>query len=447
MAQWLITVPNGPRNTTATILENWKLKVQRPGLARVSGFDVPNLVVGTLDSLMSLSDDLRKTNLLVENVVRKVEKQYVDVGGLTPHDGQPGEQLRVDGVMPADFIRSFQWDFARFQRKPLPELVTTMQQTVGRVEEELRRMSTAYSEKLQVLSLLNRRRAAKLSGELEDVLEPHMIREGLQQGIIVPPSSEYLATLILVLPTASEGDFLATYATLGADIAAYGGPDYRRAMETVGRLDANFGANSSRGQRRGSPVVPGSAHVLLREGDQTMFAVTILRGQYEAGRMEGSVFQAGTYVDYVSRFKEVCREKRILARDLYNFDPKNCGKLTSLIAAAVADLETATSTIVRWCRAHYGEVFSAWIHLKVVHVFVESVLRYGLPVNFTAAFVEPVESKEPGVTAAMGEALGIVHEAAAEGEEDEEGDDAALVVGHGAVPYVWMKFGLAVKKE
>lgn len=37
--------------------------------------------VGTLDSLMHLSDDLVRIDMLVENMVRKIEKQYTEVAG------------------------------------------------------------------------------------------------------------------------------------------------------------------------------------------------------------------------------------------------------------------------------------------------------------------------------------------------------------------------------
>lgn len=37
--------------------------------------------VGTLDSLMQLSDDLVRIDMLVENMVRKIEKQYAEVAG------------------------------------------------------------------------------------------------------------------------------------------------------------------------------------------------------------------------------------------------------------------------------------------------------------------------------------------------------------------------------
>jgi V-type H+-transporting ATPase subunit C len=37
-------------------------------------FEVPSLTVGTLDTLMTLSDDLVKTDQIVESTVRKIEK-------------------------------------------------------------------------------------------------------------------------------------------------------------------------------------------------------------------------------------------------------------------------------------------------------------------------------------------------------------------------------------
>lgn len=66
--------------------------------------------------------------------------------------------------------------------------------------------------------------------------------------------------------------------------------------------------------------------------------------------------------------------------------------------------------MVRWLKVNFSECFCAWIHLKALRVFVESVLRlvlntikkvkfkiyfllpkhrYGLPVNFQAILIHP----------------------------------------------------------
>lgn len=58
--------------------------------------------------------------------------------------------------------------------------------------------------------------------------------------------------------------------------------------------------------------------------------------------------------------------------------------------------------MIRWCRAHYGEAFSAWIHVKLVKSFVESVMRYGLPVDFTTVFLAPKKGMEGKVSVGSG---------------------------------------------
>jgi len=45
--------------------------------------------------------------------------------------------------------------------------------------------------------------------------------------------------------------------------------------------------------------------------------------------------------------------------------------------------------LVRWLKVNFSESFTAWIHVKALRVFVESVLRYGLPVNFQAMLLQP----------------------------------------------------------
>ena len=49
-------------------------------------FAIPELRVGTLDSLMVLSDDLVKVNALVESVVNKLRRQLFDMGSAARGD-------------------------------------------------------------------------------------------------------------------------------------------------------------------------------------------------------------------------------------------------------------------------------------------------------------------------------------------------------------------------
>ncbi|KAK7476896.1 hypothetical protein BaRGS_00031835 [Batillaria attramentaria] len=54
-----------------------------------------------------------------------------------------------------------------------------------------------------------------------------------------------------------------------------------------------------------------------------------------------------------------------------------------------ADKKKQFGPLVKWLRINFGECFTAWMHVKALRVFVESVLRYGLPVNFQAVVMQP----------------------------------------------------------
>jgi V-type H+-transporting ATPase subunit C len=43
---------------------------------------------------------------------------------------------------------------------------------------------------------------------------------------------------------------------------------------------------------------------------------------------------------------------------------------------------------IRLARTGYSDLFAAWIHVKALRVFVESVLRYGLPLEFVSVLVK-----------------------------------------------------------
>ena len=43
---------------------------------------------------------------------------------------------------------------------------------------------------------------------------------------------------------------------------------------------------------------------------------------------------------------------------------------------------------MNWLKVNFNVAFTAWIHVKALRTFIESVLRYGLPVNFQAAVVK-----------------------------------------------------------
>jgi V-type H+-transporting ATPase subunit C len=138
----------------------------------------------------------------------------------------------------------------------------------------------------------------------------------------------------------------------------------------------------------------------------------------------------------VEPLKTVLREKRFILRELV-YDSTKTGGVSGIIEKAQADLKQCRLSTVRWCQSHFGEVYSAWIHLKVVQAFVESVLRYGLPVDFTSFFLKPDPKQEKELKLKLQTVILNIRpelkpkKGMMEEEEEEEGDN---------LPFVFLRF-------
>jgi len=108
-----------------------------------------------------------------------------------------------------------------------------------------------------------------------------------------------------------------------------------------------------------------------------------------------------------------CKEKRFVVRD-FKYDPTQASKSAMQMEQMQVEVEGMKTGLTRWCRTHYGEAFVAWMHIKVIRVFVESVLRYGLPVDFTAVLYKAARNKETDLINSLDNAFG---------KNDDTGDD------------------------
>lgn len=376
-------------------------------------------------------------------MVRKVERQYVEIAA------EKAAPLRInDKAIEAAFAK-FQWDFSQYQcqGKPLSELVSQVQAVAGKTEEELKSIAAAYTEKNQALAAAKRRKVVNLStSDFEDFLPPEKVAEIdvynsetlLTVAVVIPKNLEtgtpflsccFLSTILFVF-FISILEFLNTYATIGDNIAVINNPDWTDST-AIGQPDERFGAAfaNKRASKKGSPVVPKSVSKkpLAEEADSVMYAITILRGHYQAGGFVDDVFTPGVFVDYLDQVKAAFREKRFLVREL-SYDSSRYGGIDAAIETGKDDLKQSKQTAVRWCKAHFGEVYSAWLHLKVIQAFVESVLRYGLPIDFVSFFAQPEPRAEKELKAQLIHAvLGLRPELRPKrvaGEDEEEEAEA-----------------------
>ncbi len=92
-------------------------------------------------------------------------------------------------------------------------------------------------------------------------------------------------------------------------------------------------------------------------------------------------------------YKNLCRDKRFTVRP-FKYDPEEDKFEREKKNELAKKRKTQWSYLLRWCTTTYAEVFSAWIHIKAIRLYVEAVLRYGLPVDFKSMLIEPVKSKD-----------------------------------------------------
>lgn len=115
-------------------------------------------------------------------------------------------------------------------------------------------------------------------------------------------------------------------------------------------------------------VVPRSANQLAKDDEFTLFAVT-------------------TFKKYSTEFVHKCREKRWTPRD-YKY--KEGGKEEEAKEAdqLTRDAQKQWGEALRLGRTGYSESAMIWIHVLALRVFVETVLRYGLPLDFVCGIIQ-----------------------------------------------------------
>ncbi|XP_068989395.1 V-type proton ATPase subunit C isoform X2 [Neodiprion pinetum] len=369
---WLISAP-GDKTCQQTWEAMNNLTSKQNSLSSNFKFHIPDLKVGTLDQLVGLSDDLGKLDGFVEQVTRKVATYLGEVledqrdklhenlmannsqasmdGEISPLGGEPDtppntpvtpshktsrerrEQWQETeepgltaslGDLPT-YITRFQWDMAKYPiKQSLRNIADIISKQVGQIDADLKTKSTTYNNlKGSLQNLEKKQTGSLLTRNLADLVKKeHFILD-----------SEYLSTLLVIVPKASFQEWYAVYEKL-TDM-----------------------------------IVPRSTQLISQDQEYGLFTVTLFK-------------------KVIEEFKLHAREKKFIVRDFtYNEEELAAGK--NEITKLVTDKKKQFGPLVRWLKVNFSECFCAWIHVKALRVFVESVLRYGLPVNFQAILLQP----------------------------------------------------------
>lgn len=134
---WLSALPlsgDSPENVWIALQK----ATHRYGYSDNYAFKIPDtLKVGTLDSLLSLSDDLIKVNSAVEGTVNKIRRQLYEVETDLPEEDR--HSVTVEGSNPEIYIQSFMWDEAKYpSRRPPKDTVSAIMETVQKLDDDLK---------------------------------------------------------------------------------------------------------------------------------------------------------------------------------------------------------------------------------------------------------------------------------------------------------------------
>lgn len=319
MEYWLISAPG---NNAWQKLNQTTSKYQ--DLCQNFKFNVPDLKVGTLDTLVGLIDDLAKLDQYVDGVCHKIAAAIADTIE-SREESYLKEQLLANNMNLCDYLKHFRWDLAKYPiKQSLKSLHDILSKQVGQTDSDLKTKTSHYNTIRSTLqSLVRKQTGSLLARNLADLVKrEHFVLD-----------SEYLSTLLVVVPKAYYKDWTLNYEKL-TDM-----------------------------------IVPRSSQLIFEDEDHGLFTVTL-------------------FYKVVDEFKFKARERKFIVRDFkYNESDINSGQFE------LAKLEEAKKKqfqqLLRWLKVNFGETFVAWVHVKTLRLFVESILRYGLPVNFVAVLIQP----------------------------------------------------------
>lgn len=114
-------------------------------------------------------------------------------------------------------------------------------------------------------------------------------------------------------------------------------------------------------------VVPRSAQLVAQDSEFTLYAVTAFKKHN---------------VEFVHK----CREQKWIPRD-FKYVEGGKEEERKEVERVGGDERKVWGETLRLGRTAWSEAVMVWVHILVLRVFVETVLRYGLPLDFVCALV------------------------------------------------------------
>merc|ERR1712070_723706 len=211
---------------------------------------------------------------------------------------------------------------------------------------------------------LKKETGSLLARDLTDVLTPDVVKS---DDFV---NSAHLTTLIMILPLSGIEAFLKSY------------------------------------EKWAENVVPGSARqfTAIKEEDGTQ------------------VWRVVMFKSSVEAFMKKVREERVGTARQFEYSAAAFERMKTQRDELKKECERQEKMMRGFCKASLSDVMIAWVHIKAMRVFVESVLRFGVPPSFASFIIQPKQNQTTAMRKALADVLGKggsdTNAEAQEGEEE-----------------------------
>ncbi|KAI9790246.1 MAG: Vacuolar ATP synthase subunit C [Peltula sp. TS41687] len=235
-----------------------------------------------------------------------------------------GQQKAVNDKPVEQYLRSFSWNKVKYRAD------RSLAELADMLQKEIvgidNDFKNKYNQYNQVKTALT-----TLQRKQTGNLSTRSLTSIVDPSVLVQ-DSEYLQTHLIAVPNQLNKDFLKTY-------------------ETVSPM-----------------IVPRSSVRITSDEEFTLFAVT-------------------TFKKHGQDFIHKCRERRWTPRE-YEYVEGGKEEEQKEVDRVGRDERKIWGEVLRLGRTGWGESVMIWMHVLTLRVFVETVLRYGLPLRYVCAVVK-----------------------------------------------------------
>ncbi|WVQ74670.1 hypothetical protein IAR50_004274 [Cryptococcus sp. DSM 104548] len=306
-----------------------------PGVT-VAKWEIPELKAGTLSNLLVLSDMLPKLDSQFTNTVSKLLDQLRNL--ISDEPSKLAQHARINELPVEEYLlggggEGFKWDRSRWGQEG------KVDEVVGALKKEMDSIDAVQKTKYQSYQVSKGRLTQIQRNQTANLSSRSLL--GMVQKNHLVQDSEYLETLIFAVPKNSVKDWNDKY------------------------------------ERLTNMVVPRSTQQITADDDYVLQTVTVFRKVRD---------------EYIHK----CRENKFIVRE-FKWDDDALEKLKQETAELEVEEKELWTDLLKLTRVNFSEAYQVLAHLKTINLFVESVLRYGLPADYAGVIIKP-ESKTAAKT-------------------------------------------------